>query len=213
MSESLAPIHYWLYNKIQVLNERTQMLFKELISINPDRAYELEEEIIQTWGSNDFNTELEKVIDISNIHGWLQRQINIAEMKEAKLVSEMLKKDTADYDKVAYVFIKHAKLCAEQAKKSGKYELTSAPGIYKAVQDYILSGMPCDSVNTLISSSQTYLKWNTAFNIHESNWRQVKGDIKIMNELYQLWLIHFIENLNDEFKINQISSLEFELKK
>ena len=70
MSAFLGPIHYWLYNKIQ-LQEKLTAQFAQMAVNNK-------------WIAGDIYSKvderpLDELIDESNIHGWLQTRISDAE--------------------------------------------------------------------------------------------------------------------------------------
>ena len=79
MSAFLAPIHYWLFNKIRQVEQREQKLFEQASEMCGSSAEELREQVWQSYGSPLPEKDLSEMIDQSNIHGWLQKQINIVE--------------------------------------------------------------------------------------------------------------------------------------
>ena len=81
MSMFLGPIHYWLYNKIGNQEKLTAEIAKYAVDTNYiDSSEQYTKEL----------PPLETVIDESNIHGWLQGQINDAESRYAKLIEALL---------------------------------------------------------------------------------------------------------------------------
>ena len=72
MSKFLGPIHYWLYEKIQ-LQER---LVDRILTVNKEQHWHegLEELLAESCGIVE-RQPLEEIIDTDNIHGWLQEQI------------------------------------------------------------------------------------------------------------------------------------------
>ena len=130
MSAFLGPIHYWLYKKIQFQEKLTKSLtvsYPSLLSSLDNRFG-----VVET-------AALEEVIDGSNIHGWLQAQIIIAEERYAGAVTGLLKDEKLSLDQVKEMIYNFGK----------NYQLkgTTATELYKELQDLLLDGMPCDHVN------------------------------------------------------------------
>ena len=73
MSVFLGRIHYWLFNKIKLVQERQQLLFSRAEAMCGSLAEELEAQVRQTYGEPLPDKDLAELIDHSNIHGWLQQ--------------------------------------------------------------------------------------------------------------------------------------------
>ena len=82
MSKFLGPIHFWVYNKIQIQQE----IVTEIIALNGDSAAQLQAELDQRYGISE-TRPLEAVIDEGNIHGWLQINVTRAEYKLADSIT------------------------------------------------------------------------------------------------------------------------------
>lgn len=83
MSAFLGPIHFWLYNKIQF----QESLIDELVRVATAQGWS-DEDLADKYCSKD-RRKLDKVIDESNIHGWLQSRIHDAEGRYAALVFDV----------------------------------------------------------------------------------------------------------------------------
>ena len=86
MSAFLGPIHYWLYNKIQL----QQSIVNKVIEAGKETIPGLEETLNVKYGESE-TRQLEEVIDQSNIHGWLQDQVQREEYKLAESVTLLQK--------------------------------------------------------------------------------------------------------------------------
>ena len=113
MSAFLAPIHTWLFSKILLAEDLETNLKKVYIDKYEDVAIDVAEKSL-TYGSPiDTTKKIEDIIDVSNIHGWLQDKIGKVETRTAFIITEMIKK----YGKEAEVI---AQACfEEQGKASG----------------------------------------------------------------------------------------------
>ena len=90
MSAFLGPIHYWLYGKIQHVQDRTARLAQEANDTCSTLAESAQATVYETYGEPPARqTDLAELIDPTNIHGWLARQIQLTEAREAALLKEL----------------------------------------------------------------------------------------------------------------------------
>jgi hypothetical protein len=204
MSAFLGHIHYWLYHKIGRVVEREQLIFQKAEEMCGATAEELQSQVWQIYGQPLPDTELGELIDHTNIHGWLQRQITIAETREAAFIKELV--DTcggAAQDIVLSAYAEHGKLCGEHAKAQGKYDGQRAAGIYQAVNDYVLNGMPCDQGDVVTVNEDNKVIWEGETCLQERNWTKAGVDKAFMKECYQKWFAGFVKALNPIFAYSQ----------
>jgi len=200
MSAFIGPIHYWLYGKIRVVSEREEVIYKEACEMCGSTAEELREQVWQTYGAPLSDRNLSEFVDHDNIHGWLQRQINIAESREAAFIKELLDScGVAAGDLVEKAFSAHGKMTGQSAAAQGKYDVDTAPGIYKALQDYFLNGMPCDQADRVMESEADSIIWETGACEQAPNWKRVGIEDKTMTKFYQAWLKEFVAGMNPAF--------------
>ena len=123
MSAFLGPIHYWLYNKIQLQEE----LIREIVSFGEESSWKVFSD--KKLAEETVNKELRplnELIDVMNIHGWLQERIQDAESRYALLVTRILKEDEKHLpalEEVAYNFGKEHALDASYGTRSRAYFL------------------------------------------------------------------------------------------
>jgi hypothetical protein len=206
MSAFIGPIHYWLYDKIRLVSQREEYIYQKAYVRCGMAAEELREQVWQTYGEPLPEADLGDLLDHNNIHGWLQRQINVAESREAAFVKGVLETcgDGAE-DMIEQAFSEHGKLAGEDAKAKDKYELTGAPGIYNALNDYYLSGMPCDQGDMVVSSEEDRIVWEAGACLQEPNWKRADVDSKVMLKFYQAWLKEFVGGANPAFLFRQVA--------
>ena len=188
MSAFIGPIHYWLYNKIRLVNDRQDFLAEKVAEMCGETAEELREQVAQSYGQPLPDQDLAELIEHDNIHGWLQRQINLAESREAAFIKELL--DTcggAADDLIEKAYAEHGQLTGAEAARSGRYALDSATGILKALNDTYLNGMPCDAGDCVMA-------------IHAPNWRRTGVDEAAMAKYYETWLRGFVQGANPAFR-------------
>ena len=187
MSAFIGPIHYWLYGKIKLVNQRQEYLREKVSEMCGATADELWDQVTQSYGEPLPDRDLAELIAHDNIHGWLQRQINLAESREAAFIKELT--DTcggAAEDLIGRAFSEHGKQTGMAAKQNGRYDLESEEGILKALNDYYLNGMPCDAGDCVIS-------------LHQPNWQRAGADESAMRSYYELWLKGFVQAANSKF--------------
>lgn len=200
MSAFIGPIHYWLYGKIRLVVEREDFLFARAAEMCGATAEELREGVRQTYGQPLPDADLGEIIDHANIHGWLQRQIKIAETREAAFIGELLATcgDAAE-GLIEQAFADHGRLTGERARAAGKYDLTAAPGIHTALNDHYLNGMPCDQADVVVAATADRVAWKTGVCLQEPNWRRAGADTAAMTRFTQAWLAGFVAGANPAF--------------
>ena len=71
MSAFLGPIHYWLYNKIQLQEE----LIQDIATYGEKSGWPIfSEKHLEEKTVNKELRPLNELIDVMNIHGWLQER-------------------------------------------------------------------------------------------------------------------------------------------
>lgn len=204
MSAFLGHIHYWLYHKIRRVVEREQLIFEKAEGLCGTTAEELQSQVWQIYGQPLPDTELGELIDHGNIHGWLQRQITIAETREAAFIKELTDScGSTGQDVVLAAFAEHGKRCGEHASAQGKYAAETAAGIYQAVNDYLLNGMPCDQGDTVTVNEEKRLVWEGDVCLQERNWAKAGVDKAFMKECYREWFNSFVGAINPAFRYLQ----------
>lgn len=205
MSAFIGPIHYWLYGKIRLVSKREEAIYNKVSEVCGATVEELREQVWQMYGEPLPDVDLSELISHDNIHGWLQRQINVVESREAAFIKELL--DTcggAVQEIIEQTFYEQGEEAGKNAKQQGKYDLATATGIYKAVNDYYLNGMPCDQADMVITSEAERVVWETESWLQEQNWKRVGVDAKIMSALYRKWLTGFVSAANAQYGFKQV---------
>lgn len=194
MSLFLGQIHYWLYNKI-LWAERAE---KEIIQWAKSQGLPAEQwaqQNIVRYGAPTGNRPLEEIIDTSNIHGWLQERIESVELRQAAQVTEILEENPDFLKALTGIFEKQGKAAALEYGAVPD----SPEGMFNALHDFILEGMPCDRVNEAISRDDNEFVWQTTACLHRPYWEQVTGDVRNFYALREAWVREFVETLNPAF--------------
>lgn len=204
MSAFLGYIHHWLYSKINLVAKREQLIYDKAEELCGPTAEELQAQVWQIYGAPLADAKLEDVIDHNNIHGWLQRQVTIAETREAAFIKELMDAcgDTAG-SIIKDAYGEHGSLCGQDAQRQGKYDAQTSNGIYQAINDYLLNGMPCDQGDVITVDEPSRIIWEGTVCLQERNWAKASIDKKFMKELYQQWFGAFVTAMNPEFTYSQ----------
>lgn len=197
MSKFLGPIHHWLFNKIVLFEELEKAIVNNVESDMNVNLDEIVNKAKESLGDYVPNASLEDLIDTTNIHGWLQSKINVAETRHAKIISDIIN----THGNEALTIIKNT--YKEQGKTSGldakiKSDLNTPGDMFKTLNNYLLDGMPCDNVNNIIINEENLLQWDVKNCLHKKYWNNVSNDINIFYELRKGWIEQFVNNANSD---------------
>ncbi|KYH29600.1 hypothetical protein [Clostridium colicanis] len=199
MSRFLAPIHTWLFNKIKLYEALEKNVIDNLNNNPKTSILDILKDIENRYPAPLDDSPLEEIIDLTNIHGWLQNRIRIAETRQAYLITKVVEK----FGDEGFNLVKQAYI--EQGKAAGcdaaeKYSVSTPEDLFKALNNYILEGMPCDNANSIMRSEEDIIEWRTVTDLHKDYWETVGGDAANFYELRRNWVESFIESANPEFK-------------
>jgi hypothetical protein len=201
MSKFLAPIHTWLFNKINLYEELESTLVKAYAEKYGEDAKGIYTEVKDSFGYPLEAKPIEELIDVTNIHGWLQNKISIAETRQAALITRLHSTYGEEVKNIAInLYSEQGSECGKDAKQ--KYEVNNAPEIYQALNNYILEGMPCDRANVITENSGDKVEWKNEMCLHIGYWESVQGNIALFYELRDSWIKSFVENVNNNFTYN-----------
>ncbi len=199
MSAFLGPIHHWLFNKIRLHEELEGGLVEQFTTEYGSQINEIVERAEQYYGEPLARKPLEEQIDLMNIHQWLNNTIERTETRLAYILGEVFRKHNDEAIEIALAeYKKQGAECGSDAREKGMSN--TAPQIYKAINDYLLEGMPCDRVNFVTESSDESLKWKTTECLHKGYWKEAGADIAALYKLRFAWIENFVKGSNPEFE-------------
>lgn len=216
MSRFLGPIHHWLFNKIKYYETLEKDIINEI-----KKEHDIDnilEDVELKFQSPLKDEPLEEIIDTDNIHGWLQSRIKIAETRQAYLISKILEKYTDEaLNIIEKCYSEQGSECGKNAKDN--YDISTAETLFKALNNYILDGMPCDNANNITLNESNILQWKVVNCLHKSYWDQAYGDINVFYKLRAVWITSFIKEANPNYEyifsteiINSVNVLVHEIK-
>ena len=188
MCAFLGPIHYWLFTKIQRQEDLTMALQKAVLSKADQPAFQAA--MASACGEVETRS-LDDCIDAGNIHGWLQQQVSIAELRFAFLTTKLLQSGQTNLQQLgqaAFIAGTQNMMIAEDAQTA-----------FQKLNDILLDGMPCDQVNEMVSQSPEQVVWRQTQCLHREYWESVGGDVSIYNMLRDKWISGMLENSGLEY--------------
>lgn len=184
MSAFLGPIHYWLYRKISLQDELT----KQIIALAAEKGLTtLGGQLDEKYGCLE-DKELEEMIDVNNIHGWLQDKVSMVEYRLAEAVTTLLKAEPSAIAALKTIFYSSGE---ETANKQIQEEALSLPQLFKGITDALLDGMPCDHALQLIKQEADEVVWQRRHCVHAPYWQAVGGTVTDYYTLRTAWLEGF----------------------
>ncbi|MDD2494722.1 MAG: hypothetical protein PHE29_05970 [Tissierellia bacterium] len=189
MSAFLGPIHHWLYNKISIQHN----IVENIISYTEENNMEIDlrNALDEKFGKAEMKP-LEKVIDVTNIHGWLQEKVSLEEYRLAYAVTSILSKEPNVLEDIKTIFYNMGKRISDLCENKSLVE------VYKTINDTLLDGMPCDRANELLLQDENEVVWRRNVCVHKNYWSEVNGDI----DIYYLLRDEFISGLLDKINVN-----------
>ncbi len=158
MSMFLAPIHSWMFAKIQAQDALTARMAKLAV----DKGW-LTPEDAGAFIHEETKPLAELVGD--DIHGGLSALIDAAEERYATLAGRLLNGHDDRLDDL--------KAVAYDFGKEHAAEPDSRPqDCFDAIQDVLLDGMPCDGVNLVTDKVPEHFSWERRFDVHGDRWAE-----------------------------------------
>ena len=161
------------YIKILALGERV----KKLIVYAPELQAKIDACGILPEG--DFDV----VADFPNMHMWLTKNMHIAELQYATIVTELLERNSENMDKIKDVVENQAKLDAAVVPAS-----IDAQDAFQYLSKYYLDGMPCDDVKVIDENTEKLFSWTVINDTHTPFWEKAGGNVDIYYELLELYV-------------------------
>jgi len=199
MSAFLAPIHNWLFNKIVMFEDIEMDLRNKYLEIYGEEINLIINETKNYGDVIDRNKSLEELIDLSNIHGWLQNRIQNTESRVAMILSKTIEKHGEEALKIAEdIFYNNGVKCGDIAKHRENPQ--NAKDMFSTINNYMLEGMPCDRVQKLMVAEEDVVRWYNTDCIHKANFDRVGADINLFYRLRFVYLKGFVTAANENYK-------------
>lgn len=192
MSQFLGPIHMWMYEKIK----RQETITEAICSWAEQYGWtkELNTMLDDTCGAM-VKGDLEQIIDVMNIHGWLKHQVDTVESRFAVAVHMIVKENKE--------FLSSLKeICYADGKEAGSHSASdsSCDVLFEAIGNYLLDGMPCDGGVMTQTEELDEIMWSVDKNVHAPYWEKAGEDVAVYFTLRDAWLQGFFEGKTVQYE-------------
>lgn len=185
MSAFLAPIHFWMYDKILIAQELTFKLEEKFLNKE-------EREEVESLFPGLYSKDLEEVIDQSNIHGWLHTAVSNVEIRFAYIVKTLLDRGISleEIKKVAF----------EYGKSFPEQEVSSLKDAYELLMDILLDGLPCDVSISVTREEENELEFVLYNDIHKQYFNEFNLEVSLYHEIREAFVKGIFERYSLKYK-------------
>lgn len=185
MSAFLAPIHFWMYDKILIAQELTFKLEEKFLNKE-------EREEVESLFPGLYSKDLEEVIDQSNIHGWLHTAVSNVEIRFAYIVKTLLDRGISleEIKKVAF----------EYGKSFPEQEVSSLKDAYELLMDILLDGLPCDVSISVSREEENELEFILYNDIHKQYFNEFNLEVSLYHEIREAFVNGIFERYSLKYK-------------
>lgn len=185
MSAFLAPIHFWMYDKILIAQELTFKLEEKFLNKE-------EREEVESLFPGLYSKDLEEVIDQSNIHGWLHIAVSNVEIRFAYIVKTLLDKGIS-LEEIKKVAFEYGKTFPEQ-------EVSSLKDAYELLMDILLDGLPCDVSISVAREEENELEFILYNDIHKQYFNEFDLEVSLYHEIREAFVNGILERYALKYK-------------
>lgn len=202
MSALLGPIHFLVYEKIQNVDSLTRQILAhaQKQGWNSRLPQMLEEKYDSLEQGN-----LEDIIDVSGIHGWLHERMQLVEGRLAFAVTALLEGNAGRQSELLAV-------CRESGRSAGEALAsdTTCDMLLQTISTFWTDGMPCDGgVNIQMQDTDIAL-WSISPNVHAECWNALGEDLSVYWALRDAWTEGFVTGKTVSFE--KLNASTFQLK-
>ena len=199
MSAFLAPIHFWMYDKVQL----QEKLIQYLAAAAADKGWSLGGHKAEEFIVED-DRPLDELIDTDDIHGWLSGRIDEVESRYAAFVQLLLDNNDGLLPELQQLAKKFG---ADKAVEAG----SDGAQIYQAFNNTFLNGMPCDLAIKVVDKNPESFTWQQASECHGKYWKAVGGNPATYYTLRNAILEGLMENTG--YKLNCVAGNTYTVEK
>lgn len=178
MSAFLGPIHHWLYNKIEKQEALTNAI---LLAIEDEESRNSLAALLDSECGKGDCPPLVEVINTGNIHAWLQERIGIAERRFALL-------NTCILQSAPELLPALCAIAEDNGRTMAFSNVNNAMEAYKALNDSLLDGMPCDRVNLPVEQGEDVMVYRQSMDLHAPFWEERSGDVSVYHQIRSAWV-------------------------
>ncbi len=190
MSAFLGPIHYWLFNKIQYIEDRA---FAIADALSQNGKADAAKSIVDGYGEKLAGKDLAALVGDNSIHNFLYGLITKAELLEAQLMEAA----GDDYQKALDIVEAHGKATGQKVVADKGEKAENLQAIYQHIADFHLEGMPCDPGAEVEMLDENRLAYKHVACNHMPNWEYTSCPSSRMCAAHNAWLKGFISGINE----------------
>ncbi|GAA0120918.1 MAG: hypothetical protein KID00_13475 [Clostridium argentinense] len=206
MSTFLTPIHTWIFNKIILFEDIERAFSKAYILKYGETAKTIINQSKLYGEMINIDKNLEDIIDLNDVNGWFQNKIANAETRQAFIITELKKIYGEEVEEIAAKFYRdNGVKCGLMSKE--KENPNNVIDIFNSMNNYLLEGMPCDEVQSIITKKDNIIEWCNSRCIHKSNYDKIGGNVDMFYRLRFQWLASFVRQVNNKYKFEYDNSL------
>jgi len=179
MSANLGNVHYWLYNQIQMIDDRNSFLVKNF------------KELSDNYHESLAGVDIKEALAGKHIHPGLESLITKVQTEEVKIIEDLIK--VTNLEELIEMYYAHGIKTAQKENKSGK----TIEETIKALKDIFLEGMPCDGL-TQVEIKDNYGRLIRDNKLHTEFWVNSEVAVEKMHRLYRAWIKGALFVINPE---------------
>lgn len=197
MSAFLGPIHMWLYNQIQIVEEREAEIVDQFSQkYSAEKVDDLIFPYRNQYGELKEDKPLAELIAGNDIHPWLEAAISSAQCREAAVVAALME-EYNDQELLFSIYAEQAEELADKAKVRDNVEQFNLNDAFEIINEHFVERMPCDRLSGAVKEEGKII-WKHKSRLHQEFWQQTEVELELMHQLYAEWLQVFTENLNPD---------------
>ncbi|MFQ5455178.1 MAG: hypothetical protein ACE5EA_03105 [Nitrospirota bacterium] len=194
MSLFLGPIHYIMYNRIALVNDRENRVVNDAVDKWGEKAKSVIEDTREKYGYRTSDAPLEQQIGDAPIHGWISDRLGKVVMSEAAVSNAInLQFGKEGRDLILNSSQQHGGELAQRLLKEKKTIFDSIESLNEMLYKYLLEGMPCDHCSATVSQSDKSIVIQRDLMIHAPYWLEVNVPAELMIDLSTAWVRGFVE--------------------
>lgn len=136
----------------------------------------------------------EQVIDLAAPDQFLKLYTQIVENRFAMAVTELLNMNNQLLKPIQ-------DFCFKVGQSLGVAEITSAEIAFSAYNDFVLDGIPDQSVKQVTESSAAKIAWKKLSDPHADAWEKTQGDLSVYYNLLECFVNGLFSRSKIQFKI------------
>ncbi|QQK08268.1 hypothetical protein [Miniphocaeibacter halophilus] len=193
MSSFLGFIHYEMFRKIQFQN----FIVDKILNIAKLHGYNYIVDNTNELGVLE-EGNLEDIIDIKNIHGWLQERVGLVERKFALVTSQLISENPLLTEEIRFLMYKLGKEEKDYRNPKEAYEL---------INSKFLDGMPCDKAIGIIEEKENLISYKVVTDMHLNFWNKNE---KLYWDLRNEYINGVLSN--SDYKLCELSKDYYEIR-